>query len=150
MKQSWSRSFSGPLPMSNASELFVVARLPPTDHPGFTEFSGKPHNMAVRDWPFPNSQCLSLHFHCLSVANTVADRWRWSRPRRCVAPRSTCSPPQVAVDQTLILLHPPLPLVGASTVMERKCQQNDSLANGEPQGWSRSAKRSSTRWRKPT
>ena len=34
---------------------------------------------------------------------------------------------QVAIDETVILLHPPLPLVGVSIVMERECQQNDSL-----------------------
>ena len=38
---------------------------------------------------------------------------------------------QVAVDETsVILLHPPLPLVGVSIVMERERQQNDSLVNG--------------------
>ena len=36
----------------------------------------------------------------------------------------------VAVDDTVVLLHPPLPLAGVSTVMERGCQQNDSLVNG--------------------
>ena len=36
----------------------------------------------------------------------------------------------VAVDETAILLHPPQPLVGASIVMERERQQNDSLVNG--------------------
>ena len=35
-----------------------------------------------------------------------------------------------AVDETVILLHPPLPLVGVSIVMERERQQNDSLVNG--------------------
>ena len=35
-----------------------------------------------------------------------------------------------AVDETLILLHPPLPLECVSTGMERGCQQNDSLVNG--------------------
>ena len=36
-----------------------------------------------------------------------------------------------AVDETsVILLHPPLPLVGVSVVMERERQQNDSLFNG--------------------
>ena len=35
-----------------------------------------------------------------------------------------------APDETAILLHPPLPLVGVSTVMERERQQNDSLVNG--------------------
>ena len=36
----------------------------------------------------------------------------------------------LAVGETVILLHPPLPLVGVSIVMERERQQNDSLANG--------------------
>ena len=36
----------------------------------------------------------------------------------------------LAAGETVILLHPHLPLVGASTVMERRCQQNDSLADG--------------------
>ena len=36
----------------------------------------------------------------------------------------------VAVGETVILLHPLLPLVGVSIVMERERQQNDSLADG--------------------
>ena len=36
----------------------------------------------------------------------------------------------LAVDETVILLHPPLPLAGVSMVMERERQQNDSLVNG--------------------
>ena len=36
----------------------------------------------------------------------------------------------IVVDETAILLHPPLPLVGVSIVMERERQQNDSLVNG--------------------
>ena len=36
----------------------------------------------------------------------------------------------IAVGETVILLHPPLPLVGVSIAMERECQQNNSLANG--------------------
>ena len=36
----------------------------------------------------------------------------------------------LAVDETFILLHPPLPLVGVSIVMERGCQPNDSLVSG--------------------
>ena len=35
-----------------------------------------------------------------------------------------------AVHETLILLHPPLPLVDVSIVMERERQQSDSLVNG--------------------
>ena len=37
---------------------------------------------------------------------------------------------QLAVDETVILLHLPLPLVGVSIVMECERQQNDSLVNG--------------------
>ena len=36
----------------------------------------------------------------------------------------------LAVDETVILLHPPLSLVGVSTGMERERQQNGSLVNG--------------------
>ena len=36
----------------------------------------------------------------------------------------------LAVGETVILLHPPLPLVGVSIAMERERQQNDSLADG--------------------
>ena len=35
-----------------------------------------------------------------------------------------------SLTRTVILLHPPLPLVGVSIVMERERQQNDSLVNG--------------------
>ena len=37
---------------------------------------------------------------------------------------------KVAPDETLILLHPPLPLVGVSILMERERQEHDSLVNG--------------------
>ena len=37
---------------------------------------------------------------------------------------------EIAPDETVILLHPPLPLVGVSIGMERGCQQNDSLVRG--------------------
>ena len=36
----------------------------------------------------------------------------------------------LAVGETVILLHPPLPLVGVSIGKNRGCQQNDSLADG--------------------
>ena len=36
----------------------------------------------------------------------------------------------LAVGETVILLHPPLPVVGVSIRMERGCQQNGSLADG--------------------
>ena len=37
----------------------------------------------------------------------------------------------LAVGEAIILLHPPLLLVGASIAMERERQQNDSLADGQ-------------------
>ena len=40
--------------------------------------------------------------------------------------------PSLAVDETVILLHPPLLLAGVSTGMERERQQHDSLVNGYP------------------
>ena len=36
----------------------------------------------------------------------------------------------LAVGGTVVLLHPPLPLVGVSIETMRECQQNDSLADG--------------------
>ena len=44
--------------------------------------------------------------------------------------RLTVGQLHLAIDETVILLHPPLPLVGVSIVMERERQQNDSLVNG--------------------
>ena len=38
--------------------------------------------------------------------------------------------PDLAIGETVKLLHPPLPLVGVSIDIERECQQNDSLADG--------------------
>ena len=43
---------------------------------------------------------------------------------------SSASDTSLAVDESVILLHPPLPSVGVSKVMERERQQNDSLVNG--------------------
>ena len=37
---------------------------------------------------------------------------------------------QTAVSEAVILLHPPLPLVGVSKGVGRGCQQNDRLADG--------------------
>ena len=42
------------------------------------------------------------------------------------------SRPDLAIDETVILLQPRLPLVGVSTLMKREIQQNDSLVNGQP------------------
>ena len=46
--------------------------------------------------------------------------------------RDHSNPPDLAVDETATLLHPPLPLVSVSIVMERERRQNDSLVNGYP------------------
>ena len=61
----------------------------------------------------------------LRPAHTVHNQLRW-----CLTPTQ----PTVAVGETVILLHPPLPLLGFSTGMERGCQQTDSLADGQPAG----------------
>ena len=39
-------------------------------------------------------------------------------------------PVSIAIGETVILLTPPLPLVGVSIDMARECEQNDSLADG--------------------
>ena len=43
----------------------------------------------------------------------------------------------LAPDETVVLLHPPLPVAGVSTVMERERQQNDSLVRGYLAEWPR-------------
>ena len=58
--------------------------------------------------------------------------------RQCLSPHLRIPPAigrgarvrSLAVGETVILLHPPLPLVGVSTVMKRERQQNDSLVRG--------------------
>ena len=56
---------------------------------------------------------------------SLAGGYTW---RRC-SPRSSRF--NLAVGETsVILLHPPLPLLGVSIGMGRGCQQNDSLADG--------------------
>ena len=37
---------------------------------------------------------------------------------------------RLAVGETVILLHPPLPSAGVSVETTRECQQDDSLADG--------------------
>ena len=44
--------------------------------------------------------------------------------------RGELSAVDLAIGETVILLHPPLPLVGVSIGMESERHQNDSLANG--------------------
>ena len=59
---------------------------------------------------------------------------RWLPPDSSRRRRSRCSSSarraRAAIDEAVTLLQPPLPLVGVSIVMERWCQQNDSLVNG--------------------
>ena len=52
-----------------------------------------------------------------------------TRLRRAVQ-TAIADPLPSAVDETVILLHPPLPLACASTAMERERQHNDSLVRG--------------------
>ena len=52
----------------------------------------------------------------------------FSRPEEGVDPPDTL--PDLAVGETVILLHTPLHLVGVSIGMKRGRQQNDSLADG--------------------
>ena len=44
-----------------------------------------------------------------------------------------CCSSQLAVSETAVLLHPPLPSAGVSIGMKRGCHQNDSLADGYSQ-----------------
>ena len=72
------------------------------------------HRFAPRDTAFPWTSAVILPktdaFACGAAASESRARW--------------------AVGETVILLTSPLPLVGVSIVMERGCQQNDSLADG--------------------
>ena len=63
--------------------------------------------------PGPSTVCLTRLLH--TSTNSLA-------PRRAVC--------RLAIDETVILLHPPLPLVGVSMGMKRGRQQNDSLVRG--------------------
>ena len=68
----------------------------------------------------PTRSCLQsgrlpVHVNVLNIPPTV-----WN----------PADPVSVAVGETVILLHPPLPLVGVSIAIERERHQNDSLADG--------------------
>ena len=52
------------------------------------------------------------------------------RPRALLTPLGNLYGRHLAVGETRILLHPPLPLLGVSIGIERRRQQNDSLAAG--------------------
>ena len=53
--------------------------------------------------------------------------WPSTKTRRLSTGYRACT---LAIDETVILLHPLLLLVGVSIVMERERQQNDSIVNG--------------------
>ena len=78
---------------------------------------------------------------CPTVSSPVErEQWAGAKLRQlCSQSEAFCSvAPELvgaelagaAIDETVILLHPPLHLVGVSIVMERGCQQNDSLVDG--------------------
>ena len=91
-----------------------------------------------------SKQCVRAHRKCSLAARLdcarvqlrppgLAQRWRRAWPPRPaniqhsqlrLAPKA-CRGLQVAIGETVILLHPPLPLVGVSIVMEGGRQQND-------------------------
>ena len=61
------------------------------------------------------------------LARRTAECGMTSGPR---VPQSASRTGSLAVGETVILLHPPLPPVGVSIGMERGRQQNHSLVNG--------------------
>ena len=65
-------------------------------------------------------------FHLIkAVTSRNLRNWTW------LGNRSTfITPSKVAVGETVISPHPPLPLVGVAIGHQRPCQQNDSLADG--------------------
>ena len=65
---------------------------------------------------------------CWRCGSVSVAGWRILRSPAVRAESSR--PAGLAVGETVILLHPPLPFVGVSIVIEKECQQNDSLANG--------------------
>ena len=65
-----------------------------------------------------------LAANCL-LSCAMTGRWRQHRLKVVRHVRRPLAP-----DETVILLPPPLPLVGLSIVMVRERQQNDSLVNG--------------------
>ena len=73
---------------------------------------------ALSLWVLRSCPTISREFTVTRTGRRWSTRSLWSR-----------SPAAAAVDETVILLHPPLPLVGVSTGMEREVQQNDGLAD---------------------
>ena len=77
---------------------------------------------AAIDSPCPPGLSCAIFLH--------VELLRASERRACSFDRAFCSAWNLAVGETVILLHPPLPLAGVSIETMRECQQNDSLADG--------------------
>ena len=83
---------------------------------------------------FPTAAIPRIHFDSKSSGQpaSFAARFNCTKPARGIGCRQfdpyACEE-MLAVGETVILLHTPLPLVGASIEMMKKCQQIDSLAN---------------------
>ena len=75
--------------------------------------TARPHRAAV-----PGRVHVPVH-RLVPVRRLARQRLHVDRPRE-----------PLAISETVILLHPPLPIVGVSIGMERERQQNDSLVNG--------------------
>ena len=65
-----------------------------------------------------------------SRPSRLLDQVRVSRLPPAAAALGRVRRRSLAADEAVILLHPPLPLVGLSIVMDRERPQNDSLVNG--------------------
>ena len=65
--------------------------------------------------------------HCRLVGTPPPLRLECAQPP---SPPAKGPPTPLAVDETVILLHSPLPLAGVSIVMEKERQHNDGLVNG--------------------
>ena len=60
-------------------------------------------------------------------------RSEWGEPAAAVCPYAHDHPNLAVGESSVILLHPPLPVVGVSIATERERQQSDrTLANGHP------------------
>ena len=80
-----------------------------------------PNHLGLRCDALPAHQMARIASDCARAPG----RSRWPR----TSSRATAA--RLAVGETVILLHPLLPLVGVSIGIESGCQQNDSLADGQ-------------------
>ena len=80
----------------------------------------------------PFSAATLLGFGAVTGAPATSNIRPTASPRSADShrPAAQATPTRLAVGEIVILLHPPLPLVGVSIWTERGCQQNDSLADG--------------------